>query len=491
MDKSLHDFDKLFREKVEAMQGSPDKHIWENIEQQLDKDDATLYKRKFITFRRLSVCLLVLFAGFATFTVIHTNSLNHHLQQKKDLASINRQKEYNNVNKIDNYKHVSKSNKVLANDRELLIEDKTNKQLTQVKNKITKNLSSYNLIKENGVVTMSKITGAISQNTTSNYQTPKRSIGGFNNLLARISSSKKKNDSQKRTTNINNTEASLISDSISNLSQLNIPSQFLEKEASNTKKQIALFADEKHSVKNQTASGFYISAFFAPEHGGYNLENDEVNQYDNKDKILGREKNEFSFTTGMMAGHQLNKNLSIESGLSFSSSKISIDKSKIFAQRNNSGDIKFRYNTSSGYGFLLPSFNISPLLGDSLSTSYSNLILEYAGIPLSIKYAVGKGKYKFGIGAGVSVNFLTRSLVETEVKSQQNAETEIITRLEGLRKINVSFIISPEVQYNVFSKWAISARPFLKYSLMPINNRNIVKTYSYALGLGAGLTYKF
>ena len=116
----------------------------------------------------------------------------------------------------------------------------------------------------------------------------------------------------------------------------------------------------------------------------------------------------------------LKKHFSIESGLSFSNTNILVGPKTIFAQRDYNGDIKYRFNTSSGYGFVLPSFTSNPNIGDSLYAYTSTHLLQYISLPAVLKFNIQKKKFGFDIKTGVSVNFLTKGKVETSVEDGYN-----------------------------------------------------------------------
>ena len=58
--------------------------------------------------------------------------------------------------------------------------------------------------------------------------------------------------------------------------------------------------------------------YAAPQFAGYNLEADEINGYDSKQDIANREKPDISFSTGILAGYDMNKHLTFQSGIAFS-----------------------------------------------------------------------------------------------------------------------------------------------------------------------------
>ncbi len=246
---------------------------------------------------------------------------------------------------------------------------------------------------------------------------------------------------------------------------------------------------QKNKFKNSRR--FSLTAYAGPAFAGYNLEDDELNQYDNKQLIQDREEHELSFSTGVLIGYRINEKLALQTGAVYSSSNISINPSKIYAEISNAGDIKYRYNTSSGYSYLLPEFSSSPQIGDSLLTRTSNHSLDYLSIPLIAKYRFGNKKFNFSSGVGFSFDFLTKATLTTEFENALNREIETTTTLEGLQKLGYSFLLTPELQYQISGKWSMSATPYFKYALTPINKDNVVKTYPYTIGLGIGAVYRF
>jgi hypothetical protein len=236
---------------------------------------------------------------------------------------------------------------------------------------------------------------------------------------------------------------------------------------------------------------FWITLFAAPEMAGYNLENDEIGHYINKTIIQNREKHEISPSIGLLFGMRLNKVWSLQSGITYSYSNISINPSKIYAERNNSGDIKYRYNTSSGFGYFLPSFNNTPAIGDSVLTSTSHHTLQYVSVPLMLKYHFRHGRFSFNPSVGINFGFLTKSQLEVEFEDAQHREIENVTNLEGLSRNSYSVMFNPELQYHLSDNWSLTAIPYVNYALAPINKGNVVKTYPYHIGLGLGATFNF
>jgi hypothetical protein len=245
------------------------------------------------------------------------------------------------------------------------------------------------------------------------------------------------------------------------------------------------------SKKPGMSSRFTLTPFFASDYTAYRLKNGKSNSYDNKAGIEKRERSDLSYAAGALIGYRVGNRITIQSGIIYSSSDITISPTRIYAEKDNAGAIKYRYNTSSGYGYLLPSFSSSPAIGDSLYADGANHTLQYISIPIMIKYKTGNKKFSFNPGVGLRVDFLTGSTLTTDLVDQFNRETESITKIESIKKTGIRLMISPEFQYYFSKNLGMSIMPYFNYSLGPINKGNVVRTYPYTVGFGVGAIYKF
>ena len=121
----------------------------------------------------------------------------------------------------------------------------------------------------------------------------------------------------------------------------------------------------------------------------------------------------------------------------------------------------------------------------------ANHTLRYISIPITVKYKLGNKKITFNPGVGITFNFLTKATLTNDLMDQLNRETEYISKLESIKKTGYSLILTPEIQYQLSKKISLSIMPYFKYAASPINKGNVVKTYLYTFGLGAGTVYKF
>ena len=199
--------------------------------------------------------------------------------------------------------------------------------------------------------------------------------------------------------------------SIAGLPAIKLPENSAKELAKATKKALRI---------NSAKPGFYLSFFVSPNASWKNLENDEPHRGGNGgthvedyDAIKKGEHANLSYTGGVKLGYNLNKKLSVQTGINYTSASTSINPKLIFADRDNNGDVRYRLDCSSGYSLLLPRNGQNPNRGDSLVVSDSKNSLAYAGIPLAVEYKIIAGKVSISAVAGGQANILLRGKTTT------------------------------------------------------------------------------
>jgi hypothetical protein len=464
MDKNLHnDIGQQFSEGINSLSQQPREHIWQNIDKTLDKADAENYKGKFARLKKRSTLLLLLLLGMSTASVIYfsnTKSNNDGLATEKT-GTVTDSKETANQNI-----HVQQA-PVAGN----VPQQQPGSSSAADGSPAVNAGNVFWALKKTGITQKGKAVIAINGGAAAAAETTDNTS----------STTTAEPDTVTAATALALTLPVITAAPVAAVPKKDLPAAAENKSA------------EKSSPENSRKKDarFSLTAFFAPDYSNYHLTNDRHSNYDNGAGIASRERSDLSSTAGVLLGYKAGKRITLQSGLTYSSSNISIDPTKIYAEKNTGGAVKYRYNTSSGYGYLLPSFSSSPAVGDSLFASGANHTLHYISIPVMVKYAMGKGKLTFHPGAGIGFNFLTKATLTTDVQDRFNSETEYITRLEGLKKVSCSLLLVPELQYKLSQKISISAMPYFKYALGPINKGNVVKSYPYTVGLGLGLVYRF
>jgi hypothetical protein len=207
--------------------------------------------------------------------------------------------------------------------------------------------------------------------------------------------------------------------------------------------------------------------------------------------VQSKERREPSFAGGLRIERKLNKNFWLQSGISFAQSAIAIIPQKIAAERSSDGSIAYRYNTSSGYAFVKPSFAANPVIGDSLSATEAQHNLSYIQVPLTLQWKKKGKKWSLSTGAGVGLNILTKATLETEIKDATNREIVTANRLKGMNKMYADFIVNAGINYDLNSRLGVTVSPYYRTALTSINQNNVVKTYPYSAGLAVACAYKF
>ena len=75
MSEHLHDMDDIFKSAYQEFEDEPTADVWGKINAKLDKKDTESYKKRSLKWKRVSLLLLLLLAGFILYeTVINRAS---------------------------------------------------------------------------------------------------------------------------------------------------------------------------------------------------------------------------------------------------------------------------------------------------------------------------------------------------------------------------------------------------------------------------------
>ncbi|MEO6456269.1 MAG: outer membrane beta-barrel protein [Ginsengibacter sp.] len=474
MDKNLQDIEDLFKEALENGEEQLPPRVWNNIEHVLDKDSLVNIKKKYNSLKKLAALLLFLLISFS----IYELSKNHDTGSKKE----------GDVTAKD---EMLKS----ANDK-MTVEKRHNNLKKQFDpgrgpNTINKNTGSKNYfsVLANQEKVMSKNSSDVK--TTRIFH---------NNYEDKINL--KKFGTVKDEPMLNAKDDRQIDIQLQYSGYLNLPNEKISKirlDSIKLRSPLALIklvssadtkkAQEKNKkLKDRKTSPFSATIFFSPDLASYHLEDDkDDNQPDDASTFHKKETHDLSSTSGALIDYKLNKRWSLQSGITFSNTNITLHPKTIYAQVDNTGNIKYRINASSGYGFVLPSFSINPNVGDSLYVFTSTHDLQYIGIPLAIKYNTIKGNFNFNAFAGTSLNFLIKSTIETLVEKGTDNEVEVLNKLRGLKRIYFSALAGIGMEYGLNRKFALVFSPTIRFALNSINKNAPVKSYPNSFGLSAGI----
>ena len=488
MSKDLHDIDELFRAGLDGHEETPSSGVKENIDAALDKQDAEKYKKRFIIWKRAALLLLVMLAGFVLYESGIFKTGNRHYSAKNTVADKNdvstNKNESNNQNK--NIPVGSNNNGI---DNSVVIKDNLSEQKAPEKTLI---------VKENPFISDNIVDGNKTAPKNNNWLN--KQVNPFvpkqDPLFSATSSKadKKINTIPDYDTGLQTTEKAIVPldervsiakvaerlvKKISSLQPINISNSPLT----------ANKANDSQKKKATSFKPFWMAnPFISYDQAGYRLDSDDPSAISS---IRFREANEPSFSTGLLLTRQITPRFGLQSGLIYSNSAIGMKPQKTYAFTDPTGDVAYKYITSSGYAFFKPGFGPSPLVGDSLTTLEAKHRLEHISVPLAVKYTVMNKKISITPGAGIEANFITKANLEVDIEDAFNREIVVVRKLTGTKSFYWSFVADAEIKYKINQKLSINVRPVYRTALSPITKNNVVETFPHSFGIGAGVTIIF
>ncbi len=480
MSKDLHDIDELFRSALDSHEEAPSRGVKENIDAVLDRKDGEKYKKRFIFWKRTALFLLLLLAGIVLY----------------DSGLIKRGRNY----------YTAKTTNSGTDKTEIIYPDKNTEAGTPV-NTIATNQPAIQTDtaaehqKQNDIITTP---GAVFIVKTSAAAAKNKQPGKQVSLLTQIQDplvsiitpkqAKKANDPTDYRTSFQTGEPGIeaLDKRISIASQ----AERLTKKVPLLPPFFAYHSPPKHSPENNAGKKksnlfnpyWTLTPFVSYDQAGYKLDSDEPSAITS---IKFREANEPSFSAGLLLGRQVAPRFSLQSGIVYRNTAIGMKPQKTYAFVDPTGDVAYKYITSSGYAFIKPGFGPQPIVGDSLTTSEAKHTLENISVPLMAKYTVLNKKVSITPGAGIEADFITKANLEVDIEDTFNREIVVVKKLNGTKSFYWSFIAEAEIKYTLNKKIALSLRPVYRQALSPITKNNVVETFPRSFGIGAGVTIKF
>ena len=510
MDENLHDIEDIFHSALNENEITPSQKAWEEIDNRLDKENVVSIKKKYTALKRIAILLLLLL-GISVYEMNRVNNRN---------------------NSAENNEHASAYQNKSPQSKDKILRE--SKEVTAKKSNDLENLNdSSDIIRENRLPADSFSNG--NQNTAKEGNTAaytKRQ----NSKKYTNQKSHSKNINQKNQTVFNSskkvrlTSETFLKSKIKNVNPSENNVVFAEHTNKKRCQQIPYYKslqnnlvenmilesikalDLKNSLKplvitatkvtytgaryaahikpnnNRKLTRFSITPFFSPDIAWYHLKDENTNsQSGNAVDIEREETHEFSSTSGVLAGYKINKHWGLQSGITLSNINIATEPETIYAQPDNSGNIKYRINTSSGYGYILPSYSANPVIGDSLYAFTSTHSLRYIGIPVSVTRIFIKNKFTIGVQVGVSANFLTKARLETTVEKGFDNSVETVNNIQGLKKVYISGMTGIGIDFKLNKKLSLAFVPAMRFALNSINKNATVKSFPMSFGSSVGL----
>jgi hypothetical protein len=260
-------------------------------------------------------------------------------------------------------------------------------------------------------------------------------------------------------------------------------------------------ADSENGVNRWT-----ISAMASPNYySNVSFGNNEASK-----DLVNSEKPAVSYSGGLSFSYNVNKRISIQSGVYYSSvgqkvtgissysgfhsyydaksgSQFSIQTSNgVIVATNN--DIFLRDNSSAR---VLTKYSVDYFDPNKADLSYlNNSVIQnfnYLEIPVLFKFKAIESKMDLNFIGGLSYNML----IGNSAFSYVNGEKYVIGKTEGLSPVNFSSSIGLGFEYNFSEKISLNLEPTFRYYLTPLGGLVGSSIHPYSFGVFSGLSYKF
>lgn len=437
------DIDRLFQEKLENFETTPNPEIWEAIESKLQKKK----KRRVVPFWWYSGIAGVLIIGMLFF---YNKDEKEPIRTFDDVPVIVEEKK--EEQKEINFKDIPQIDKDTV-QTELVYKETNNLEILENK-KRRRNKKQLKPLNEDAVIVLAK--EKVSKDSKKGLLSDKKIA------LKKIFSEKEKEEIIAHNDSVFKKETK--KDFLAEMSKLeNIKEEKeIEKKWSVTPT-IAILNSNSFSKTSPLDKSF-----------------DSNTSGDN------------SVAYGVRVNYKLNNKWSLQTG--FFKRNIDFSTNNLSVVSNVSGSNLKNLNYNSGISFVV--INNSGLSSDSMVLQSINIVdknvnlkqtFGYIEIPLEVKYTlIEKQKFNTKLVSGFSTLFLNNNAILLE----RNNESSSIGRATNLNTINFSGNLGIDFNYSLNSKLNLNITPMFKIQMNTFSN-TANGFQPYTIGIYSGLSYKF
>jgi opacity protein-like surface antigen len=234
-------------------------------------------------------------------------------------------------------------------------------------------------------------------------------------------------------------------------------------------------------------------------------------QNDALSQAMASEQTIISYSGGLALAYKINKRLSIQSGLYYSTIGKELTGIAAYSGFENQfytkGSPNFTVLTSSGTvhtsnndifltdglfsGRIHTDYNINVFDPVKASLTYlDNSIRQnfsYLELPVVLRYKVIDKALDFNIIGGLSSNLL----VDNSVYASSGKGKTLVGSTEGMNMITFSSTLGMGMEYNFSGNLSLNLEPTFRYYINPFNNIPGMSIHPYTFGIFSGLSYKF
>jgi len=486
MDKNLQNIEDLFKKGLEGNEETPSENVWNNIDQSLEKENSLKFRKKYYSLKTATAILVMVVALLSIY--ILRNELQKQTEKQKN-------------EKLGKENGVLKKEKPATNNLTETIKNhqpEKNFSLLRKEGKIksTNGDANRSLLKRNNANESLKSSGenvsneaAINKLIISPRPTEKKSSVVVNNPFLKKPQENHSNDFNSHNLVIQppaiNFEFAQIRsfNALKNLKHTTTISPYTMPKKPNS---------NRSTIHIPSTPQFYADVFYSPTIPFSHLRDDDHQSGNPSSREFEKkESGTYSYSFGFSIGYQFNHKCSMQSGISFSTLNMDHEPEKIYAERDNRGAVKFPINTSSGKGYILPSFTSNPRIGDSLDTKNIEHSLVYTVIPLAFKYNKTFGRLSANLLAGLSANILIKGKISTEVKSGNESELERTGEIHGLKPVYIAALAGIGFDYAIFKNLSLTFSPTINFAIDPINKNVPIRSYPGTIDFHSGVKIRF
>ena len=474
MSEDLHDIDNLFRDSIESYEDEPSEKVWNDIDKNLDADNTNALFKKYRNLKIASSILLFLFLGTLVYHFISGDSKNIQTTINSNNLSINQDK------LTDASKHHAIHSDVTANNNIAgSLKDNTQRPDSAVSSIPGNQHNSSN----SNQINKQNFDQSSYQNFSANKKIRKQ-ISGKTRIT--ITSS---NEIAEQTNTIENrnrvvpNRVELIAISKQSSTFKLLDNAYQSPQISNAKN-VETIHDHNSKIS--------ISAFYSPHIVKMHLQesHEQSKEKPDLDESKGV-KNKISYSTGILIDYAINKKWAIQSGIVYNNYNFSIAPKKLYADLDYAGNVKYKFECSAGYWYVKPKSGTNPVIGDSVQTNISTVILNYVSIPLALKYTIPFRKISLFTSTGLAVNFLSGNKISSEIETSSENEAVKTKEMYGLKSCYLSGNLTVGASYKLTNQVACSLSPSYYFAINQITKNLPIKSYPNVFGISAGITYRF
>jgi hypothetical protein len=228
-------------------------------------------------------------------------------------------------------------------------------------------------------------------------------------------------------------------------------------------------------------------------------------------QLMASEQPLISYSGGVSVSYKINKRLSVQSGLYYSSLGQVVDGINSFTGFQkydySKGDHNFEVLTSNGIIYSRNSDVFLSATGslDRIATSYTSDVFDpekanlnyvsntirqnfsYLELPVLVRYKLIDKVIDFNLIGGLSYNLLVNNSVYTMIDGKKYP----IGETEKLNPLSISSTIGMGMEYNFSQKLSMNLEPTLRYFLNPTTGSASSNIHPYSFGIFSGFSYKF